>query len=191
MHDTKQRLLEAGVAMMLEHGYNALGIQQLLDHTGIPRGSFYHHFESKEQFALQALDLYMSAVHAALDATLLDRSRPPLERIRAFFEGTTEKYAEEGYLGCFLGALGQELSGASELFRARIEACFSAIGGRLAVCLEEARLAGDLPLDCDAMQMADVLVNCWEGAALRARLLRNREPLGAVLDFYFGAAAAR
>src|SRR5512143_332738 len=65
--DTRQVLLEQGMAMLLRHGYHDLGIAALLEATGIPRGSFYHHFASKEDFALQAIDLYMSQVHAGLD----------------------------------------------------------------------------------------------------------------------------
>jgi TetR/AcrR family transcriptional repressor of nem operon len=189
-HETKQRLLAAGLGLMLERGYNAMGLQDLLRETGVPKGSFYHHFRSKEDFALQVVDAYMADVHALLDATLSDPSRPPLARVRGFFEGVRESYASQGYLGCFLGALGQELSGASEVFRGKIEGCVAAIAGRLAVCLEEARARGDLPPATDATHMADVLVDAWEGAAFRTRLVRNGRPLEAVLDFYFAAARA-
>lgn len=191
MHETKQRLLLTGLQLMLVRGYSALGIQELLDETGVPKGSFYHHFASKEEFALQAVDLYTANVHAALDDTLLDRTRPPLERVRRFFDGVIRSYAAEGFLGCFFGALGQELSGASELFRLKIEGCLSGIIARIAVCLEEARGRGELPFCTDATQMANVLVDAWEGAALRSRLSRSGEPLEAVLDFYFAAVASR
>lgn len=189
-HSTKQRLLEAGLAMLLERGYHDLGIQPLLNATGVPKGSFYHHFRDKEDFALQVIDLYMEAVHAGLEACLGDRTRPPLARVRGFFEATREKYEEEGYLGCLLGGLGQELSGTSEVFRHKVEECFALIAGRIAVCLEEACRAGDLPADTDCRQMADLLIDCWEGAALRTRLRRDPAPLGAMLDFYFRAPLA-
>ncbi|HET9984303.1 MAG TPA: TetR family transcriptional regulator C-terminal domain-containing protein [Longimicrobiales bacterium] len=189
-HSTKHRLLEAGLAMLLEHGYNDMGIQALLDATGVPKGSFYHHFRDKEDFALQVVDRYMAEVHAGLDRCLRDPSRPPLERVRAFFESTVEKYREDGYLGCLLGGVGQELAGTSEVFRRRIEECFAAIGARIATCLEEAARRGDVPPGTDCRQMADRLVDCWEGAALRTRLRRDPAPLGAMLDFYFRAAVA-
>jgi len=190
MHETKQRLLVAGLRLMLERGYNAVGIQELLSETGVPKGSFYHHFASKEDFALQVVDAYVADVHALLEATLADRRRPPLERVRGFFEGVREAYAAQGYLGCLLGALGQELAGASEVFRRKIEGCVASIAARLAVCLEEARAHGDLPATTNTAQMADVLVDAWEGAALRTRLVRTGQPLEAVLDFYFAAVAA-
>jgi TetR/AcrR family transcriptional regulator, transcriptional repressor for nem operon len=190
-HPTKQRLLDAGLKMLLEHGYNDLGVAALLAATGTPKGSFYHHFRDKEDFALQVIDQYMKNVHAALDACLGDEGRPPLGRVRRFFELTQEHYRKEGYMGCLLGGLGQELSGVNDIFRRRIEGCFSEIARRLAVCLEEARRRGDIRSGSDTRRMASVLVDCWEGAALRSRLRGNAAPLDAMLDFYFRSAVGR
>ena len=187
-HPTKQRLLDAGWAMLLEHGYNDLGIQALLAVTATPKGSFYHHFKDKQDFALQVIDQYMQHVHAGLDRCLGDSSRPPLARVRRFFELTQQSYRTEGYMGCLLGGLGQELSGISDVFRRKIEGCFSDIAARIAVCLEEAREKGDIRADSDTTRLASLLVDCWEGAALRSRLRGNAAPLKAMLDFYFNAA---
>jgi TetR/AcrR family transcriptional repressor of nem operon len=188
--DTKQQLLEKGVAMLLKHGYHDLGVAAVLEATDVPKGSFYHHFKSKEDFALQAIALYMQAVHAALDHCLGDASVPPLQRVRRFFELVQENYRQDGYLGCLLGGLGQELSGVSETFRSKVEECLGEIARRLAGCLQEAVDRGELRPDTDPRQMADLLVNCWEGAALRTRLRKDPAPLGQMLDFYFRAASA-
>ena len=138
-HPTKRRLLDAGLAMLLKHGYNDLGIQALLAATRTPKGSFYHHFKDKEDFALQIIDQYMEQAHAGLDACLDDKSRPPLERVRRFFAMMQENYRQQDYMGCLLGGLGQELSGVSAVFRLKIDGCFNEIARRLAACLEEAR----------------------------------------------------
>jgi TetR/AcrR family transcriptional regulator, transcriptional repressor for nem operon len=188
-HSTKQRLLNSGLSMLLEHGYNDLGIQTLLAATGIPKGSFYHHFRNKEDFALQVIDEYMREVHAGLDACLGSKERPPLDRVRCFFEASRQKYQKDGYMGCLLGGLGQELSGVSEVFRNKIEWCFTEIARRLTDCLTEARRRGDISPDADPEHMAGLLLDCWEGAALRSRLRRDPAPLNAMLDFYFRSAA--
>jgi TetR/AcrR family transcriptional repressor of nem operon len=187
--DTKQQLLEQGLAMLLRQGYHDLGITALLDATATPKGSFYHHFKSKEDFGLQVIDLYMAEVHAGLDKCLGDESLPPVLRVRRFFELSEEKYRGEGYLGCLLGGLGQELSGVSETFRRKVEYCFSEIVRRIADCLEEAVRRGDLPKGTDPRKMGELLVNCWEGAALRTRLQRDPAPLRQMLDFYFRSAS--
>ena len=177
--------------MLLEHGYNGLGVQAVLAATGIPKGSFYHHFMDKEDFALQVIDEYMKHVHAGLDACLGDETLPPLARVRRFFEQTQQSYRREGYLGCLLGGLGQELAGVSETFRRKVEQCFSEIARRIAATLEVARERGDIAADADPKRLASLLVDCWEGAALRSRLKGSAAPLGAMLEFYFRAAAAR
>ena len=186
-HPTKQRLLDTGLAMLLEHGYHDLGLQALLAATATPKGSFYHHFKDKEDFALAVIDQYMQQVHGGLDECLNDEGRPPLERVRHFFEQTQQSYKKQGYMGCLLGGLGQELSGVSEVFRRKIAGCFAVIAKRLGACLEDARKVGDIAATSDTQRMASLLVDCWEGAALRSRLHGNAAPLTAILDFYFQA----
>ena len=185
---TRERLIAAGLPLLLERGYNGLGLQALLSATGVPKGSFYHHFHDKEDFALQVVDAYMQEVHAGLDACLGDPSVIPLDRVRRFFETTQQVYRQQGYMGCLLGGLGQELSGVSDAFRRKIEECFTEIASRLAVCLEEARQCGELPAASDPQRLAALLVDCWEGAALRSRLQRDLAPLDAMLEFYFRSA---
>ena len=188
-HSTKQRLIDAGLRMLLEHGYNDLGVQALLTATRTPKGSFYHHFRDKEDFALQVVDAYIGQVHASLDACLQDEEQPPLARVRRFFELTQQQYREDGYMGCLLGGLGQELAGVSEVFRRKIEGCFSSIAVRMATCLNKAQQRGEIPPECDVRQMAELLVDCWEGAALRSRLQRNPASLNAMVDFYIRSVA--
>ena len=186
---TKERLIEAGMAMLLEHGYNHLGIQELLTATSVPKGSFYHHFESKEDFALQVIDRYMVGVHAGLDACLGDRTLAPLERVRRFFEARARPTAERGTSAVCSADLARSCRASTRSFRRRIEQCFQEIAVRIAGCLQEAIDLGELSRDTDARQLANLLVDCWEGAALRTRLLRDPAPLQAMLDFYFQSMA--
>lgn len=186
----RERLIAAGLPLLLERGYNGLGLKALLSETGIPKGSFYHHFRDKEDFALQVVDAYMREVHAGLDACLNEPGVIPLDRVRHFFEATQQVYRQQGYMGCLLGGLGQELSGVSDAFRNKIDECFSEIASRLAVCLEEAQKRGELRADSDPQRLAALLVDCWEGAALRSRLQRDLAPLDAMLEFYFRSAGA-
>ena len=181
LHITKRRLLDVGLATLLERGYNATGIQDLLVATSVPKGSFYHHFGSKEDFALQVIDRYVAEVHVLLDQSLGELDRAPLDRVRLFFERLLALYASQGYLGSLIGILCQELAAVSTAFRRRIEASFDGIARRLAEPLEEARRRGDMPSETDPMLTATLLIDCWEGAAMRSRLRRSPVPLEAAL----------
>jgi len=185
LHITKRRLLDVGLATLLERGYNATGIQDLLVATSVPKGSFYHHFASKEDFALHVVGRYLAEVHLLLDQTLSDTERAPLERIRLFFERLLAMYAGQGYLGSLIGLLGQELAAVNTAFRRHIEAAFDGIAARLAETLDEARRRGELPAEADPLQTANLILDCWEGAALRSRLLRSAAPLEAALENAF------
>jgi TetR/AcrR family transcriptional repressor of nem operon len=187
---TKQDLLELGLKLLLKHGYSDLGVATLLERAGVPKGSFYHHFESKEDFGLQAIDLYMVGVHGALEAAFGDDEREPLDQIRHFFAMVAEGYKGEGYLGCLLGGLGQELSGISPIFRKKVEACFNVIARRFEKALKVAEARGQLRGNVAPRELAELLVNCWEGAALRSRMRQSPLPLGQMLDFYFTAVRA-
>ncbi len=187
MHTTKQRLIEKGLQLLLQQGYNSLGLQELLGAAGTPKGSFYHHFRDKEDFALAVIDAYIADVHATLDRCVNDSTLAPLDRIRAFFSEVEASYRREGYLGCLMGGLGQELSGVSETFRAKIDWCFSSIAERLQICLDAAKQEGAISSHVQTAQMANLLVDCWEGAALRSRLKRDSAPLTVMLEFYLRA----
>jgi TetR/AcrR family transcriptional regulator, transcriptional repressor for nem operon len=186
LHATKRRLLDVGLATLLERGYNATGIQDLLVATSVPKGSFYHHFASKEDFALHVVGRYLTEVHVLLDQALSDGERTPLERVRLFFDRLLAMYAGQGYLGSLLGLLGQELAAVNTAFRRHIEAAFDGIAARLAETLEEARRRGELPSDADPLQTANLMLDAWEGAAMRSRLLRTAAPLEAALESGLG-----
>jgi TetR/AcrR family transcriptional repressor of nem operon len=177
--------LDVGLATLLERGYNATGIQDLLVATRVPKGSFYHHFASKEDFALQVVDRYLAEVHVLLDQSLGETDRPPMERVRLFFERLAAMYASQGYLGSLLGLLSQELTAVNTAFRRRMEGAFDGIARRLADTLAEAKQRGDLPSEVDPLQSANLMLDCWEGAAARSRLLRSAAPLDAAMDVSF------
>ena len=189
LHDTKRRLLEASLELMLERGYSGLSVDDVLRRADISKGSFYHHFQNKQDMALQAIDLYTNLGHQLIAECLPPDGRPALERLRTFFEQLSGLYRAQGYLGCLLGALGQELSGVNEVFRKKIESCLASLADGITECLEEAKREGALPAQSDPGRLANVLLNAWEGAALRSRLLRSPEPLKGVLDFCLTALA--
>ena len=188
LHATKRRLLDVGLATLLERGYNATGIQDLLVATSVPKGSFYHHFASKEDFALQVVDRYLADVNALLEQSLAENDRAPLDRVRSFFDRLLAVYASQGYLGSLVGLLGQELSAVNTAFRRRIESAYDGLARRIADVLEEARRRGDLAAESDPIQTANLMLDCWEGAAARSRLMRSPVPLEAAMEVSFRTA---
>jgi TetR/AcrR family transcriptional repressor of nem operon len=183
---TKMRLLDVGTEMLLERGYNDTGLQDLLVAASVPKGSFYHHFKSKEAFALEIVDRYGVETLAFLDETLDDTTYSPLQRVRRFFSAAFDQFTAQGCRhGCLMGNLGQELADANEHFRHAIQEHLEGWAARLAETLAEAVECGELPPGTDPVLLGRLLIDGFQGAALRMKLERDRAPLDRFLAHYF------
>ena len=188
---TKEKLLEKGMTLFLHQGYHDTGIQQILAETSIPKGSFYHHFESKEAFGLAVMDHYSERVVTKLDHCLTKNEKPPIECLRGFFQQMLDYYGESGCRGgCLFGSLGQELADVNDRFRGRIESHFQQFTRRIADALQIALDRGELSPWLDPDEMANVLFCSWQGALIRMKLQQDREAGDAFCRFYFDALRA-
>jgi TetR/AcrR family transcriptional repressor of nem operon len=184
---TKTTLLEAGKRIFMEKGYNNSGIESILQAAGVPKGSFYYYFDSKESFGLEVLNRFAEYYDMRLDQYLGDESLSPLERLRKYFEsGIDQLESKQCRNGCLVGNLSQEMADQSEVFRARLEEIFEGWVDRYADCLEQARKAGEIPAHLDARELAEFWLNCWQGAILRAKTMRSIAPLRTFLKTMFG-----
>ena len=138
--DTKSLLLDHGTRLLLERGYHDTGIQDVLQAAEVPRGSFYHHFRSKEDFGLCALQRYADQAYRALDECLSDERRPPLARVKQFFADIFAGWDQRSCRqGCLLGNIGQELADVNESFRRIVAASLEQWATRIATCFSEAQ----------------------------------------------------
>ena len=184
--DTKARLLQIGTEMFLERGYNDTGLQDLLTAAQVPKGSFYHYFRTKEDFGLEIVNRYGAETLVFLDETLQDSTRSPMQRVRRFFAAAFEEFAAQGCRhGCLMGNLGQELADAHDAFRQAIQRHLECWASRLAETLAEATVRGELPAGTDPVVLGRLLIDGFQGAALRMKLERNRAPLDRFLAHYF------
>ena len=184
--DTKSLLLEHGLQLLLQRGYNNTGIHDVLLAAKTPKGSFYHFFESKEEFGLQILEQYAESAYLSLEARLSDESIPPVKRVKKFFQDIFAGYKDKGCKeGCLLGNLGQELSEINDTFRKTVADNLNRWAKLIAQCLREAQKRGELSKDIKPREMANLLIDGFEGAALRMKLVRNDAPLKAFMRLYF------
>src|SRR5262245_40246468 len=175
---TKTILLEAGKRIFLERGYNHSGIEAILQAAGVPKGSFYYYFESKEDFGLQVLDRFAAEIRANFDRSLGDLTRSPLQRLRHYFEEVCVRLdSRQCRNGCLVGNLSQELADQSEAFRSRLEVIFEDQRDRYAACLKLAQDAGEIPPDLDVRALAEFCLSSWQGAILRAKAARSILPI--------------
>lgn len=173
---------------MHRKGYNDTGIKEITDAAGIPKGSFYNYFKSKEQFAISALDYMGQQSLHRINSNLSDESKPPIDRITEFFTDMVEKNIRELNFkqGCFIGNLCQEMADVNTAIGEKIDYIFRNFTATLSQCLSEAQRNGDIRKDYDADKLAEFIFNSWEGALMRMKASRNAQPLTAFLDILKG-----
>lgn len=176
--ETRAALIRCGTAVLTEKGFAAAGIDEVLRSVGVPKGSFYHYFDSKEAFGQAVIDHYAAYFARKLARCFEDRTLTPLVRVQAFVDDACAGMARHDFRrGCLIGNLGQEMAVLPESFRARLEAVFADWQQRLAACLAEAAAAGELRAGADCDALAAFFWIGWEGAVLRAKLVRSAAPL--------------
>lgn len=178
--ETRDLLVRAGLEVLTEKGFSATGIDEILRRVSVPKGSFYHYFESKEAFGAELIAQYASFFARKIDHYLSDQTLSPLARLHAFVSGAQAGMARHDFRrGCLIGNLGQEMGSLPESFRKQLQAVFADWQSRFARCLVSAQEAGELSRQADCEQLAAFFWIGWEGAVLRAKLEQSAEPLEA------------
>lgn len=184
--DTRSEIIRIGTDLIARQGFNATGIESILKEAGVPKGSFYHYFKSKEEFGLAVIDHFAERFEQRLDTFLKDDEVMPLHRIRNFLEsGLMRIEQNQCSKGCLIGNLGQELADLNDRFRARLEEIFQMWKGRFAACLRDAQSSGGLTNDLDPDLLAGVVLSGWEGAILRAKVMKSPQPLRDFIEILF------
>ena len=174
----RERLVRAGLQLLHEQGYCATGVQQIADAAGVPKGSFYNHFASKQEMARAVIALYAEELWAELQEALLDADGRPVDRVNRLLASQLENARRDRFArGCLLGNLCQELAGSTDGIRQEIEQALRRVQGVYAEVFFEAQQAGELVDGGDADQLAGFLYNAWQGALMRCKATRNEVPL--------------
>jgi TetR/AcrR family transcriptional repressor of nem operon len=184
--DARERLLEAGTELLRTKGFHACGLTEILTHAGVPKGSFYHYFASKEEFGVvlieRARDQYLNELRELLG----DRRRSPIERLRAVFQHSRDHCALDGpTVECLIPKLALECATLSDPVQAAVKTAYAMFGAMLAQVVREAQSAKQVEASLDADHLASVLVMLWEGAAIRMQIERSVAPLDDFLTSVF------
>lgn len=178
---TRQRLLEDGVAAFLEHGYHGTGIKEVLDRVKVPKGSFYNYFENKEEFGAAAIRHYANCLAGKMESSLSGAS-DPVSGLRNFFERLMAEFEDSNFVGgCLIANLGGELEGSDVCRRALSESLDQWREG-IYGALKQGQELSLIRTDMEAGAMADLLAESWEGAVIRMKIDRSLQPLHRCLD---------
>ncbi len=176
--DTKQNILQTAKGIILAKGYAAVGLSEILSAAGVPKGSFYHYFKSKEDFGVALLESYLEEHREFLQVILLDDRKEPFERIMSLFELYRAGHEEHqcGQL-CLVAKLGSEVSDLSENMRAVQSRGIREWLEVYERCIREGQEKGSINRNIDAGAAAALIYDLWQGASVRKQIDHNTEPL--------------
>src|SRR6185369_10077835 len=172
--NVREQIVDAGLKCLLEKGFNAVGVQEITDTAGVPKGSFYNHFESKEALGAEIVARY--GQDDARRVHLRDLSIPPLERLRRHFDSKNKTIVSTNFeRGCLLGNFAAELSNQSPVIRDNLRGLFARWTADLTATIQEAQTTGAIANKTAAGDLAAFILDTFEGALLRARVDRNTD----------------
>lgn len=173
---------------MAAKGFNNTGIAEILGEVGVPKGSFYHYFKSKDELGLAIIENYGETLCKHLQDYLQTTPGKAIPRLRGYF-AMLINYFENNFhdCNCLLGNLAQELAIQHPDMRKAIFSYYKTIEKLIAKCLAEAKAQGDLAADADVNMLAKVLFSSWEGCLVRAKLQQSAAPLHDLLHIYFSS----
>ncbi|WP_400770212.1 TetR family transcriptional regulator C-terminal domain-containing protein [Methylosinus sporium] len=192
VNDIRRKLLDQGVALLMEQGYHGTGLHELVQSVGVPKGSFYNYFPSKEAFSAEVVKHYIDPFIAQLDSHLARTDVGADAALRAYFDeliADTERREFKG--GCLLGNLIGEIGDTSDLCQTSLREAVRRYRDKLREGVARGQAEGCFRRDLDAKEMADFLVDAWQGSLLRMKIERSVRPLtqfrDMLLNGYFRA----
>jgi TetR/AcrR family transcriptional regulator, transcriptional repressor for nem operon len=176
--DTRAKIIRQGSELIHAQGYKATGIQQILDAAGIPKGSFYFYFKSKDDFGCAVVDHFTLTIGEIFAHHLHDTRVAPLERLKNLLDYYESAYKKNGAtLGCPIGNMSLELADANEGLRKRLQNAIEKTIGEFESLLTEAKKNRQLPAGLNTADTARFIFHGLEGALLHMKVAKSIEPL--------------
>jgi TetR/AcrR family transcriptional repressor of nem operon len=180
----RQKIVAAAAERFHALGYNACGVQEIVEAAGVPKGSFYNYFKAKELLAREVLDNYWA--DAGLEI-LADKSIAPLERLRRHFQHIATRYKKFGFQnGCLVPKFMHEVSDSTPLLRTDLRRQVARWTALIAEAIREGQSDRTISNSIDAETTARFLVESWGGATGAMKLAASRAPIDDFFSVAFG-----
>lgn len=182
---TKERILDAAEEIMLERSFHSVGLKQILDTAGVPKGSFYHYFSSKEQFGTEMLKHYMDEATAEKRRILSAQNGEPnpLKRLETMLDGGVEAVLSvSDKFPCLALKLSSEVSDLSDAMRLELAKGFEDWVKLFQEVLEEAKTKKMLAETVDSKLESQLIHDLMTGSIHRAIINRSPEPVRCAVE---------
>ncbi|WP_293794619.1 TetR/AcrR family transcriptional regulator [uncultured Pantoea sp.] len=182
-NEIRDHILATGQRIMAGKGFSAVGLNEILTDAGVPKGSFYHYFNSKEAFGVDMLARYFDDYLAELDATLSQPGLTMAQRLMNYWQLWRESQSFSDCQGkCLAVKLGAEVADLSDSMRGTLQTGTAGIIARLADALEAGVEEGSLSIDDQPSRVAESLYQLWVGASVMVKIVRDTSPFDSAMS---------
>jgi TetR/AcrR family transcriptional repressor of nem operon len=185
MHKSNKRelILNEAFDSLHRRGYQATGLKDLLDRIQIPKGSFYHFFQSKEHLGLEVIKTYGEFAAKQWQKSFDELDGSAEERLTHYFKSLIQYFIKQDYgKGCLLGNFSLEMSDKSVEIRNLVNQSLDIFAKTIAKVLAKDRGLNANPNKTENL-LADLIVEAWEGALIRMKSSKNKKPLEQFVEF--------
>lgn len=181
--DVRDKILATGRRIMAAKGFSAVGLNEILTAAGVPKGSFYYYFASKDAFGVALLEAYFKDYHAEIDAGLDGQGGSVADGLTGYFEAWRgNQLVPDCHGKCLVVKLGAEVADLSEPMRMTLHAGTQGIIDRLARAIKRGQAEGVLAVQDDPARVAGSLYQLWLGASVMAKITRDGGPFDAAMQ---------
>ena len=180
--DTQAHILSVGRRLTAQHGYSGVGLSELLKEAGVPKGSFYHYFSSKEEYGCALLREFAKDYRDKLSTTLNHPGKDARSRLVGYFtEWRKRQVSSVPEDRCLVVKLSAEVADLSPEMSRILEQSVQSIVEHLAKTLREGVADGSVGPHEHSKELAGTIYQLWLGASLVAGLSRNNVALTSAL----------
>lgn len=178
--DVRDKILATGQRIMGGKGFSAVGLNEVLTAAGVPKGSFYHYFGSKEAFGEALLDDYFASYLAEMEGIFRLPDQTKAQQVAAYFQSWRDNQSFDDCQGkCLAVKLGAEVADLSESMRAALKRGTAGIIARVEQAMRQGVEDGSLSLDDAPENVAQSLYQLWLGASVMVKIVRTPQPFDA------------
>ncbi len=183
----KREILRKGMELMWLKGFNGTSVKDIVDEAGIPKGSFYNYFESKEGFAIEALQTFVNRAKNEAEPIMNDESLTPLGKLKKYLDRRIEIFTDELEMkkGCFASNIAQELADVNDKLGRYAHQAFEELKRPVILWIQESIDMGELSEDNDAEELADFIENVFRGAMIEVRASKSEKTLQVARKYIF------
>jgi len=184
--EVRTKLLQTGLRLFGENGFNGTGIKEIVDEVGVPKGSFYNYFKSKEDYTVEIIQFYSDSLSILWDDFLKSGQKEPLGALRYSFEMIISHHEQsEVRTGCLIGNLAAEISEASDLCRQEMHQATTVWKDRVSKQISQGQAMGTIRGDISTDALTEFIWNAWEGALLNMKIKDSTAPVKECIRLLF------